>query len=145
MSYVSWHNYGYGICTDDLGDLTVERIEALLEGTPILKKHMAEWFEKEEIQEPDVDDYLEFVQTGDYGIASILQEAIQEEEGIIFTACSDYDGGTYLIYQPSYPWYLPECEMGLTEERIRETLSKYVSIISDKQVTIDYQEVENGG
>ena len=33
MSYTTWHNYGYGICTDDI-KTTPERIEQLLALAP---------------------------------------------------------------------------------------------------------------
>lgn len=145
MGYVSWHNYGYGICTDSLDISSVEQITALLDAAPCLKKRMAEWLESEKIQNPTVEDYLEYDQAGNYGIATILAEAIQEVEGIIFTACNDYDGKNYLIYQPSYPWYLRENERDITEEQIEQILRKYVSLLVETELDIDYQEVENGG
>ena len=70
---------------------------------------------------------------------------IEEAEGIVFSACTDFEGDQFLIYQPSYPWNLPEAETALTEERTDEILTKYVAILSDDPVEIDYQSVENGG
>lgn len=33
----------------------------------------------------------------------------------------------------------------MTKERVEEILKKYVSIVSDTELEIDYQEAENGG
>lgn len=145
MGYVSWHNYGYGICTDNLNISAVEQITALLDIAPCLKQRMAEWLESVNVTKPSVEDYLDYDQTGCYGIAAILVEAILEAEGISFTACNDYDGKNYLIYQPSYPWQLRENEKDLTEERIDQILCKYVSLLVESELDISYQEVENGG
>lgn len=30
MSYDIWHNYGYGICVDDIGEENIERLQTLL-------------------------------------------------------------------------------------------------------------------
>lgn len=38
MSYSTWHNYGYGICTSDLKIDSVERIEELLKHAPEYRK-----------------------------------------------------------------------------------------------------------
>lgn len=79
------------------------------------------------------------------GLASILSEAIEEAEGIVFTACSDFDGVQYLIYQPSYPWERDGRERSLTKDQVEEILNRYVSILTDEEIEIDDQSVENGG
>jgi len=38
MSYSTWHNYGYGICTSDLKIDSVECIEELLKHAPEYRK-----------------------------------------------------------------------------------------------------------
>ena len=54
-------------------------------------------------------------------------------------------GNTYLLYEPRYPWWLKDCERHLTETDICSLLAKYVSIITDELITVDYQNPENGG
>ena len=34
MSYTTWHNYGYGICVDDIKTKDVARLEQLLAMAP---------------------------------------------------------------------------------------------------------------
>ena len=145
MSFVSWHNYGYGICTDEIQIGSVERIEALLELAPLYRAEIHSWLEECEIKEPTVDDYLEFDQDYELGITTILSEVILEAEGIGFTACNDFNSCNYLIYTPSYPWTLPDKERGLTEKGVGKILQRYVGIVSDTMPDIDYQSVENGG
>lgn len=147
MSYSTWHNYGYGIYTSDLIIDSVERIEELMSHAPEYRKEIHEWFEDCDNTAPTVDDYLDFDQDYNNGIAAILQEVIKEATGIEFTACDNFDCMRYLIYiyMPSYSWYMTERDRTVTQEELDEVLKKYVSIVTDSKIEIDYQEVENGG
>ena len=145
MSYQTWHNYGYGINVSAIPDASVEQMNALLNHAPKFKAEVGKWFAKHEITEPVYEDYLEYDDVCMCGLAAILSEVIEEAEGVVFSACSDIEGDQYLIYQPSYPWNLPEAEAALTEERIGEILMKYVAILMDEPIEIDYHSVENGG
>lgn len=145
MSYQSWHNYGYGICTDSLEIADVSRIKALLQCAPEYEKKAERQLQERGITDPDADDYLELEMSGCYGIASLMEGVILEAEGLQFTACNNYESTNYLLYMPTYPWYLNPKEQGLTEESIRQIFAKYVSILSDEELEVEYQSVENGG
>ena len=144
MSYTTWHNYGYGICTDDI-KTTPERIEQLLALAPEYAAKIHAWFEECEITQPTVDDYLEFDQDLYLGLATILKEVIEESEGIDLTACDDFNCQNFLIYKPCFPWQMTEKDMTLTEEGLRQIFAKYVNILTDEVLDVDHQEVENGG
>ena len=145
MSYESWHNYGYGIITTKLEIDSVERIEALLSLAPEYQAEIHQWFENCEITEPTVDDYLEFDQDYHLGIATILRIVIQEAEKVEFLACDDCHCQRFLMYPKLYPWEIQAVDQGMTKDRVEEILKKYVSIVSDTELEIDYQEAENGG
>lgn len=145
MSYQTWHNYGYGINASAIPDASVEQMNALLDNAPKFKAAVEKWLAKHEIAEPSYEDYLEYDDVCICGLAAILAEVIEEAEGIVFSACTDFEGDQFLIYQPSYPWNLPKAEAALTEERVDEILTKYVAILTDEPIEIDYQSVENGG
>lgn len=104
MSFHTWHTYGYGVEMTDITCDSVDRIKLLLSVAPNFGKQVAEWFERWGITEPAVEDYVEFDQDYNLGLAYILQQVILEAEGIEFTACNDFDGRIYLLYGPSYPW-----------------------------------------
>ena len=74
-----------------------------------------------------------------------LQKVIEEAEGLCLTACDDCDSRTYLIYQPRYPWALTQADRDLTEEHLAAMFGRYVGMLTDEVVDVDYQEVENGG
>ena len=112
---------------------------------PKYQKDVQGWLEEHDISEPTVDDYLEFDQDYCLGLASILKEVIFEAEHIDFVACDGYDAMKYLLFCPSYPWHITEYERHLTEEKIEEILSRYVSVLTDTPPDIGYQSVENGG
>lgn len=118
MSYTTWHNYGYGICVDDIKTKDVARLEQLLAMAPKFSGGLHEWLSKSEITEPVWDDYMEYDQDFCLGLATILKEVIEEAEEIQMTACDDFDSVTYLLYSPSYPWQLKGDERDLTEEQL---------------------------
>ena len=70
MSYSTWHNYGYGICVDDIKTRDVERLEQLLAMAPKFSGGLHEWLSKSEITEPVWDDYMEYDQ--DFDVPSVL-------------------------------------------------------------------------
>lgn len=145
MSYISWHNYGYGICTDDITERSIERLKNLLALAPEFNAQMQKWLADSEIEDPAWDDYMGFDQDCCMELAALLKEVILEVEGLDLLACDSEDGDKYLIYEPSYPWKLSEVERSLTEERLQEMFKRYIGVLTDKPIDITYQEVENGG
>ena len=82
------------------------------------------------------------------GLSSILYEVIKEVEEIELFVCSDFDGKDYLIYPPVYPWgvkNLSKKEQSLTEEQLVELYAKYLHIVTDEDLIVEYQSVANGG
>ena len=112
---------------------------------PSFQKDIQEWLAECEITEPTVDDYLEFDQNFGLGLATILKEVILEAEGIELVACDSYDSMEYLLYCPTYPWHQKSRKQLQTEEEAEQLFRKYVSILTDEGIDIDYQSVENGG
>ena len=144
MSYSTWHVYGYGICTDEI-NTTVERIEELLCKAPIFQNEVHNWFKENNITEPTVEDYEEYDQDFYGGLATILQSVIQEVEKIDFTFADDFNCNHFLVYERCYPWQLTEREKDFDIEDVENIFRKYVSILTDQVITIEYQSVENGG
>lgn len=145
MSYETWHDYGYGICTDDIACDSVEKMQELLCFAPKFRKSLNKYFSESEIDEPLYEDYIESDDGYSLGLATILFEVINEAEKIEFLACEDLDCKKYLIYPPSYPWRTARRERNLNEEKIRAILQKYIAILTDKEIDISYQSVANGG
>lgn len=145
MSYTSWCTYGYGICLSKLECDSMERMQKLLKLAPKYYKSVQNWLREQRIEKPDVGDILESDQEYHLGLATVLQNVMLEAENIRFTACDDYNSETYLVYEPSYPWSVPEKERNLTEETLRQILAKYISILTDDVFEVDYCSVENGG
>lgn len=145
MSYHTWHNYGYGICTNALENADVSRIWTLIQMAPSFEKSVRAEFDEEEIADLTAEDFRELECSGRYGIASILESVIREVENIPLCACDDYDNNHYLLYMPTYPWYVQESEVKLTEEILDQLFAKYTSVLSDEEIEVEYQSVENGG
>jgi hypothetical protein len=147
MSYCTWHTYGFGVCVDDI-KTTPERLLNLAALKPeILKKvndYIAEFADKITEEDPLViEDFYELY--GDYGengVAYVLHNVIDE---IPVEYADDYDGIGYILYTPTYPWGRDVKEHDLKEEDVVAIFSKYISILTDDPVTIDYYSVENGG
>ena len=112
---------------------------------PEYQKKIQKWLDECEISEPAYEDYLEFDQDYMLGLATILKEVILEAEDIDLVACDSHYGTDYLIYVPDYPWNQGKHRQLKTEKAVEELFQKYVSILTDEAVEIDYQSVENGG
>ncbi len=147
MSYSTWHIYGYGVETSEINkeEVTVERIEKLLSLAPEFQKGIHQYFEECEINEPEIDDYFDFDQDYHHEIAYLLKEVIEEDANIFLSTCDSCDGEIFLLYPPSYPWEMRGEERNLTEDKVKELLTKYLKIICDTIPEIDYCSCENGG
>lgn len=145
MSYISWHTYGYGICVSDIKEQSLERLQKLISIAPKFQKKIQEWLEDCEISDPAYEDYLEFDQDYMLGLAAILKEVILETEDVDLVACNSYDDTEYLLYAPEYPWNQGSHRRLMTEEAVEALFQKYVSILTDEAIEVDYQSVENGG
>jgi hypothetical protein len=145
MSFQTWHNYGYGICVDGISDVTVEKLQSLLHLAPQLENEIHEWLSECEITDPTYEDYLEFDQDFHLGLATLLSKTVKEVEDIDLTACDDFKGKTFLIYMPRYPWHMCKTDYFVTEESLQSLFGRYVSLLTDKPINIEYQEIENGG
>ena len=147
MSYQTWHTYGFGFCVDDI-ETTPER---LLKLASLDKKTLL-----------DVEDYLKVRFDGEYKVEELTMEDFCDLEGMFcerdvsyvlsrvikeipVVYADDYEGTPYILYCPTYPWNLKENEIGLTKEKVEEIFEKYIEILTDDVVLIDWQEVENGG
>lgn len=150
MGYSTWTTYGYGVCVNNI-NTTPERLLKLAEQKPevlkdvmdYLEDYFGEPYEKGDPITMEVFEELE----DDYcnrGVAYFLYNVIPDDELIVCSA-DDYYGTTYILYCPDYPWRLKEYERNLTEDDVREIFTKYISILTDDPVAIDYYEVENGG
>lgn len=100
MGYETWHNYGYGINASTIPDASVDQLNALLDHAPHFKTVIEDWLAKHDIIEPTYEDYLTYDDVCICGLAAILAEVIEEAEGIAFSACTDFEGDQFLIYQP---------------------------------------------
>lgn len=145
MSYETWHNYGYGICVSDIMEQDVSRLEKLLEAAPEFQKTVHDGLSARGITTPEWDDYMEYDGLYNLGLATFLQEVIKEAEKIELTACDDFEGVPYLLYQPSYPWNLSDIERNLTEKSLTELFQHYAGILTDEVIPVDHQSVANGG
>lgn len=148
MSYRTWTTYGFGFCVDDI-DTTPEKLLKLAAMNPNVLKDVREYlddiFDEEEYKDEEltIEDFDEL--EGDYcerGVAYILYQVIDEID-IIFA--DDYNGTPYILYCPSYPWHMGEKEKSLTQEDVEKIFEKYIKILTDQSINIDYQSVENGG
>ena len=133
------------ICVDDIKEEDVGKLQELLNHAPEFHATIQRWLTEANITEPTWDDYMEFDQDYLLGLATLLQKVIEEAEGIQMTACNNFDSVAYLLYSPSYPWQLKNSERDLTEEQIVQLFGRYVRILTDVPIDVDYQSVENGG
>ena len=136
---------GYGICTSEIKIRSVEALEKMLDKAPEYKDMIHSYFAECEIQNPTIQDYLNFDQDYGNGLATLLQHVVLEADEIEFVSCRNEDGKQYLLYSPVCPWLMHEDEKALTREKVDEIFSKYTSIVSEEEVVPDYEMVVNYG
>lgn len=148
MSYHTWSTDGFGFCVDDI-KTTPERVLKLAELNNETLKDLREYLSEtytdgyvdEDLTMEDFDDFEG--NYGERGLSTILREVINEELSIVWA--DDFDGVDFILYCPRYPWSLKETEKNLTKEDVENILMKYIKILTDDPIEIDYYSVENGG
>lgn len=147
MSYRTWNTYGYGICVDDI-KTTAEKLLKLASIKEDVSKEVREYLDEiypngYKDEDLTLEDFEEL--EGDYcerGVSFVLYQVIDE---IIVDFVDDYYGTPYILYTPTYPWRMTEKERNLTEEDVANVFRKYVGVLTDEPIEIDYYDVENGG
>ena len=148
MSYSTWIVHGYGICIDDI-ETTAEKLLKLAGMNKNVLKDVREYLDAiypngYNDEDLTLDDFKEL--EGDYcenGIAYVLYQVIDNDFPIEFAY--DYYGVQYILYTPTYPWFMTDADKTLTEEDVENMFKKYVKILTDEDINIDYYSVENGG
>ena len=148
MSYTTWSVHGYGICVDDI-KTTAEKLLKLASMDKDVLKDVREYLDAiypngYNDEDLTIDDFNEL--EGDYcekGIAYVLYQVIDNDISIEFAY--DYYGVQYILYTPTYPWFMTDTDKTLTEEDVENMFKKYVKILTDEDINIDYYSVENGG
>lgn len=122
---------GYGFCASDI-DATVEALEKLLQLAPSTSAYIRDYFAENGIKKPNIDDYREVDANKGMGIAAIIAEAMEEVEGIPFSACVEAETEEeYILYRPCFPWEMnTEKERTMKEEEMEAIFKKYVSIFN---------------
>jgi hypothetical protein len=154
MSYNTWHDYGFGICVDDI-KTTEDKVFELIHLAPSFEKEFYKWIEtfREDVDPESIAELITMDQINEYedsscclrGLGVIIKQVINECEDINLLICDDFDCYHYLIFSMHYPWYMSEKEKNMTEKDVYDLFNKYVSMLTDEFISIDYQEVENGG
>lgn len=144
MSYEIWTTQGFGFCVDNI-NTTPEKLLKLAAMEPSVDKIVKDYIEGLDIpiDELTVEDFDDL--EGEYcerGITYILYNVISE---IPIVFADDYNGTPYILYCPSYPWYMDEKERTLSQDDVKEIFKKYIKILTDENIRIDYYNVENGG
>ena len=151
MSYHIWISHGYGICVDDIDGVTMGGLLEFVHKAPEFEKNFLEWLNEsyeEPIDELDVSEVLdEWDDNWCYkGIGPILRDVINEAEDLRMYIADDFGGVQYLMLSPRYPWSeISAKERELTQEALDEIFHKYLRLLTNKKINIDYQSVENGG
>lgn len=145
MSYHCWTTDGYGFCVDDI-HTTPKRLMELAEmNEKVLRRveaYLDEYYPGWTIESLNMEDFNDLEgDCGETGLAHVLYEVID----LRVTVTSDFDNRYYILYEPSYPWSIPDGEEHLTEEDVLRIFRKYISVVTDEDIFIDYQSVENGG
>ena len=145
MSYHCWTTDGYGFCVDDIHTTPKRLMELAAMNKKVLRRveaYLDEYYPGWTSESLNMEDFNDLEgDCGETGLAHVLYEVID----LRVTVTSDFDNRYYILYEPSYPWSIPDGEEHLTEEDVLRIFRKYISVVTDENIFIYYQSVENGG
>lgn len=143
--YNTWHEYGFGFCVDDI-KTTPDKVLLLASLDKDILEEVEQCLENSGLAcdiACDIDIFDELQDCGDaVGLSYILANMIKEFDVL---CASDFDGRRYILYAPSYPWERDERDIDLTPQKISDIFNRYIRILTDDPIIIDYRSVENGG
>ena len=147
MSYHCWTTDGFGFCVDDI-HTTPKRLMELAAMNEKVLRRVEEYLNEEHpgwtIESLNMEDFNDLEGNyGETGLAHVLYKVIFAELDV--TVASDFDNKYYILYEPSYPWNMPKNEENLTSDDVFKVFWKYISVVTDEYIFIDYRSVENGG
>ncbi len=147
MSYHCWTTDGFGFCVDDI-HTTPKRLMELAAMNEEVLRRVEEYLNEEHpgwtIESLNMEDFNDLEGNyGETGLAHVLYKVIFAELDV--TVTSDFDNKYYILYEPSYPWNMPKNEENLTSDDVFKVFWKYISVVTDEYIFIDYRSVENGG
>lgn len=146
MSYHTWHTYGYGVKVNDIKTTPERLLNLAATKSELLEKvktYLSEMLGEYKVEDLTLEDFDEFDDVAHCnGVGVILYSVIDE-----FTVdyVDDFDGYAYVVFSETYPWSMNDKEKALTENDVKEVFEKYIKILTDEPVEIDYQSVGNGG
>lgn len=150
---------GYGICADEIKieDISFDKLRSLCEQFDDLESIFEEdiiAYARTLYKEPiEFEDAFRIVKTTgtktgfiEENIIDYLKIAIKENENIELTACSEFEGDTYLVYEPRYPWFMDDNDKTITKQQLNYIYLKYINMILDKPIDetkllISYKEI----
>ena len=56
----TYHIYGFGVELSHLGEISLGRLEQLIDMAPIFRSKIIKWFEDEKIDKPTLENYYEY-------------------------------------------------------------------------------------
>ena len=157
--------HGYGICTDFAMDGKFKKIRTSEDLEPLKKLiNMAPKFAADHtvvtLQAMEKDIYedemsLAWVASdlmyaifgddaGGCGLSYILSLVIAECEDVHLATTLDCDCSEFLLFAKKFPWQLTEREKTITKDELDAIFSKYVSVLTDEPIEIQYMELNLG-
>lgn len=150
MSMRSWSVDGYGVeMTDIVKSVSAEKWAELISLAPTLQEKVQNYFDKHDYKSPySYGDYIDYCcdnNEEDY-LSWLIADVIREKEYINLIVDADEDGNEYLLLESKLPWEVDTVsEQSLTPEKLERIISKYVGIISDRKIELDYVSIEHFG
>jgi hypothetical protein len=81
---------------------------------------------------------------GACGLSYVLSLVIAECEGIHLATALDCNCNEFLLFAKKLPWQMTEREKELTRDELDAIFSKYVSVLTDEPIDIQYMELNLG-
>lgn len=140
---------GYGICTNDIKNTTIEKIKALIAMAPNVQAYcLPDYEDAEEDGVSTPEEFADYLGQGwdghdEGGLATLLAVVIGECEGLKLLDTVDSICDAFLILPEKLPWEYTDQEKALTKEDLNAIFRKYISVLTDEEIAIGYKYIEN--
>lgn len=157
--------HGYGICTDFAMDGKFRKIKTLEDLEPLKKLiNMAPKFAADHTMATLLSMEKNFIEdeaslawvasdlmyaifgddAGSCGLSYILSLVIAECEDVHLATTLDADCSEFLLFAKKFPWQMTDREKVITKDDLDAIFSKYVSVLTDEPIDIQYMELDLG-
>lgn len=138
--------YGFGITDKELGNLTMEQVNRLLDLAPEHKEAYKTMLVSMELDVDNVENYFDpnLLYYDNYGVLEQISDVLYEKYKIRTKVFTDNEGVGYLLFDVAFPWEYNKEEKSLTLNTLSDMINECVKVLVGKTIPVRFLECDTG-